>query len=148
MARAFSLEGRRALVTGANTGIGQGIACALASAGAEVIAAGRSGMTETLDMIAAAGGKAHPLVVDLADKAAAAGLIEQAAGRFGPLDILINNAGIIRRADALDITEDDWDAVLDINLKSTFFLCQAFARHLLGRGSPGKIVNIASLLSF
>jgi 2-deoxy-D-gluconate 3-dehydrogenase len=148
MSGMFSLSGRRALVTGANTGIGQGIACALAGAGAEVVAAGRSDMTETLRMIAEAGGKAHALKVDLADRDERAGLIGEAAGRFGPLDILVNNAGIIRRADALDMSEEDWDAVLEVNLKASFFLCQAFARHVLGRGATGKIVNIASLLSF
>jgi 2-deoxy-D-gluconate 3-dehydrogenase len=148
MSSLFSLSGRRALVTGANTGIGQGIACALAGAGAEVVAAGRSDMTETLRMIAEAGGKAHALKADLADRGERMGLVDEAAGRFGPLDILVNNAGIIRRADALDMSEEDWDAVLDVNLKASFFLCQAFARHALGRGATGKIVNIASLLSF
>jgi 2-dehydro-3-deoxy-D-gluconate 5-dehydrogenase len=148
MAGAFSLAGRRALVTGANTGIGQGIACALASAGADVVAAGRSDMAETLGMITDAGATAHALTVDLADKAARAGLIDDAVRQFGPLDILINNAGIIRRADALEMSEEDWDVVLDVNLKAAFFLCQSFARHVLARGVTAKIVNIASLLSF
>lgn len=144
----FNLTGKRALVTGANTGIGQGIACALASAGAEIIAAGRSSMDETLRLIGDAGGSAHALKVDLSDKAARATLIADAAHQFGPLDILINNAGIIRRADALDMSEDDWDAVIDVNLKAAFFLCQDFARHVLARHASGKVVNIASLLSF
>lgn len=148
MASAFNLAGLRALVTGANTGIGQGIACALAGAGAEVVATGRSDMAETLRMITAAGGKAHAFRADLEDKTARMELIDEAAHQFGPLDILINNAGIIRRADALDMSEEDWDAVLDVNLKATFFLCQSFARHVLARGVAGKIVNIASLLSF
>lgn len=144
----FSLAGRRALVTGANTGIGQGIALALAAAGAEVIACGRSALDGTVGLITAQGGTCHPLQADLADRAGRAGLIEAAAGRFGPLDILVNNAGIIRRADALDFTEADWDEVMDLNLKAMFFLCQDFGRHVLGAGRRGKIINIASLLSF
>jgi 2-dehydro-3-deoxy-D-gluconate 5-dehydrogenase len=149
----FSLHGRRALVTGANTGIGQGIALALAEAGAEVVAAGRSAMDGTAALIRAQGGTCHPLKADLGDKAARAGLIEDAASRFGPLDILVNNAGIIRRADALDFTEADWDEVMDINLKAMFFLCRDFGRHVFagnvfGQVRKAKIINIASLLSF
>ena len=144
----FSLAGRRALVTGANTGIGQGIALALAAAGAEVVVTGRSSLAQTQQQIAAAGGICHMLKADLADKADRAGLIENAVSAFGPLDILVNNAGIIRRADALDFSEQDWDEVMDLNLKATFFLAQDFGRHVLGQGRTGKIVNIASLLSF
>ena len=144
----FSLAGQRALVTGANTGIGQGIALALAQAGAEVIAAGRSAMDETLGLIHAAGGRATAIKADLADKGGAAGLIEAVVTRLGPLDILINNAGIIRRSDALEFSEADWDAVMDVNLKAAFFLSQGFARHVLAEDRRGKIVNIASLLSF
>jgi 2-deoxy-D-gluconate 3-dehydrogenase len=144
----FSLAGRRALVTGANTGIGQGIALALAQAGAEVIAAGRSSMDETSSLIARNGGVCHAMKADLSDKGQRAALIDDALAAHGPLDILVNNAGIIRRADALEFTEEDWDAVLDLNLKALFFLSQAFGRHVLGQGRRGKIVNIASLLSF
>jgi 2-deoxy-D-gluconate 3-dehydrogenase len=144
----FSLAGRRALVTGANTGIGQGIALALAQAGAEVIAAGRSSMDETASLIARNGGVCHAMKADLSDRRERAALIDDALAAHGPLDILVNNAGIIRRADALEFTEEDWDAVLDLNLKSLFFLSQAFGRHVLGQGRRGKIVNIASLLSF
>lgn len=139
----FSLAGRRALVTGANAGIGRAIAVALAGAGAHVIAAGRSPCDETA---ALTGGEA--LHLDLADPMAAR---EVFAGQA--IDILVNNAGIIRRADALDFTEADWDAVMDVNLKAVFFTAQAFARAVMARGatasgSRGKIVNIASLLSF
>ena len=136
---AFSLEGRTALVTGANTGIGQAIAVALGRAGAHVICAGRSSCDETVAQIV----KAEPLTLDFADPMAARDV-------FGaqPVDILINNAGIIRRADSTDFTEADWDDVMDINLKAVFFTCQAFARAVLARKGRGKIVNIASLLSF
>jgi 2-dehydro-3-deoxy-D-gluconate 5-dehydrogenase len=148
----FSLTGRRALVTGANTGIGQGIAVALAGAGAEVVAVGRSSMAQTSGLIAQAGGICHPLAADLADKSARAELIDTAVRLHGSLDILVNNAGIIRRADALDVTEQDWDDVLDLNLKAAFFLAQGFARHVLGEARAGnghgRIINIASLLSF
>lgn len=144
----FSLAGQRALVTGANTGIGQGIALALAGAGAEVVATGRSSMEQTQELITKAGGICHVLHADLGSKADRAGLIDKVVAQFGPLDILINNAGIIRRADALAFSESDWDEVVDLNLKATFFLCQAFGRHVLDENRRGKIVNIASLLSF
>ncbi|MDO9637299.1 MAG: 2-dehydro-3-deoxy-D-gluconate 5-dehydrogenase KduD [Pseudotabrizicola sp.] len=134
---AFSLSGQTALVTGANTGIGQAIAAAMARAGAHVIAAGRSSCAETVAMT---GGE--ELTLDFADPMAARDVF---SGRR--IDILVNNAGIIRRADSVDFTEEDWDAVMDVNLKAVFFTCQAFAKTALAHGG-GKIVNIASLLSF
>lgn len=136
---AFSLSGRHALVTGANTGIGQAIAVALAGAGAHVTVAARRDCTETLALIP--GAKAIRL--DFADPLAAR---DTFAGQG--YDILINNAGTIRRADSLDFSEDDWDAVIDVNLKSVFFTAQAFAKALTQRKASGAIVNIASLLSF
>ncbi len=139
----FSLDGRRALVTGANTGLGQAIAVGLAQAGAEVACAARRDCDETLAMVAAAGGRGNALRLDLSDPMAASGLFDGAG-----FDVLVNNAGIIRRADAVDFTEADWDAVMDVNLKALFFTCQAFARAVFARGGRGKIVNIASLLSF
>lgn len=148
LANSFRLEGRRALVTGANTGIGQGIAIALAEAGAEVIGVARSSMAETEALIRQVGGHCRSLKADLGQADQRQALIEQAAGVFGPLDILVNNAGIIRRADALEFSEQDWDEVMDLNLKAVFFLAQSFAKHVLARGSSGKIINIASLLSF
>jgi 2-deoxy-D-gluconate 3-dehydrogenase len=140
----FRLDGKRALVTGANTGIGQAIALGLARAGAEVIAAGRSPVTQTLDLVAAEGLKATGLALALDAPAEAAQTLLTA----GPLDILVNNAGVIRRADSTDFTEADWDAVMDVNLKAVFFLSQAFARAAFARQAGGVIVNIASLLSF
>ena len=135
----FSLEGRRALVTGANTGIGQAIAVALAEAGARVTCTGRSDMGETLAR--EPGGEA--LRLDYADPMAARDIF---AGEG--YDILVNNAGLIRRADAVDFGEADWDAVMDVNLKAAFFTAQAFAREVFARGGRGRIVNVASLLSF
>jgi 2-deoxy-D-gluconate 3-dehydrogenase len=144
----FDLTGRTALVTGANTGIGQGIALALAQAGAIVVAAGRSGMDETLALIAEAGGDAQALKVDLQEQGIAPRVIAQATDLAGPLDILVNNAGIIRRADALDFSESDWDEVMNVNLKANFFLAQAFAKAAVEANRTARIVNIASLLSF
>jgi len=144
MSDPFRLDGKVALVTGANTGIGQAIAIGFARAGAEVIAAGRSSLDQTLDRIAAEGLKGRPLQLALDEPAAAA----QTLLTLGPLDILVNNAGIIRRADAVDFSEADWDDVIDVNLKAVFFLSQAFARAAFARGAGGAIVNIASLLAF
>ncbi|MCB1342953.1 MAG: 2-dehydro-3-deoxy-D-gluconate 5-dehydrogenase KduD [Pseudooceanicola sp.] len=140
----FRLDGKRALVTGANTGIGRAIALGLAEAGAHVLAAGRSSCADTVAQIERDGGTGEAVKLDLADPAAAAGRVDG----FGPLDILVNNAGIIRRADSVDYTEADWDDVIDVNLKAVFLMCQAFARGVLARGQGGRIVNIASLLSF
>jgi 2-deoxy-D-gluconate 3-dehydrogenase len=139
----FRLDGKCALVTGANTGIGRAIAEAMATAGAEVLAAGRSSCDETVASIEGAGGKARAVKLDLADPMAGQGLFDAE-----PVDILVNNAGIIRRNDSVDFTEADWDDVIDVNLKAVFFLCQAFARAALAREGGGRIVNIASLLSF
>lgn len=136
---AFSLSGRHALVTGANTGIGQAIAVALADAGAQVTVAARRDCAETLALIP----DAKAVQLDFADPLAAR---DTFAGQS--YDILINNAGTIRRADSLDFSEDDWDAVIDVNLKSVFFTAQAFAKALTQRKASGAIVNIASLLSF
>lgn len=139
----FSLTGKRALVTGANTGIGQAIAVGLAQAGAEVICAGRRACDETVAMITAEGGAASSVLVDFADPMAGQGLFSDQA-----IDILVNNAGIIRRNDAVDFTESDWDDVMDVNLKALFFTTQAFAKAVFARDGQGRVVNIASLLSF
>ncbi|TIQ37439.1 MAG: 2-dehydro-3-deoxy-D-gluconate 5-dehydrogenase KduD [Mesorhizobium sp.] len=146
---AFSLAGRRILVTGANTGIGQGIAVAVARAGGTVVGVGRSAMHETVEKVAAVGGRFEGVAADLGDPAKAAAMLDRVWDESGPLDGLVNNAGIIRRADAVDLSEADWDEVMDINLKTVFRLCQSFARRVLAEpGRRGKIVNIASVLSF
>jgi 2-deoxy-D-gluconate 3-dehydrogenase len=135
----FSLNGLTALVTGANTGIGQAIAVALGQAGAQVICAGRTHPAETLAMIP----NATALPLDFTDPMAAKDTFSDAG-----IDILVNNAGIIRRADSVDFSEADWDDVIDVNQKAVFFTCQAFARAVFARKGRGKIINIASLLSF
>ncbi|TGS39733.1 2-dehydro-3-deoxy-D-gluconate 5-dehydrogenase KduD [Mesorhizobium sp. M00.F.Ca.ET.151.01.1.1] len=145
---AFSLAGKRILVTGANTGIGQGIAVSIARAGGAVIGVGRSSMADTASKVAALGGEFKAVAADLANTGAAGPMLDRVWDESGPLDGLVNNAGIIRRADAVDLTETDWDDVIDVNLKTVFLLSQSFARRVLADGRQGKIVNIASVLSF
>ncbi len=144
----FDLAGKRAFVTGANTGIGQAIARSLGQAGAAVVCAGRSTMSETLALLEQLGASAHECIFDLNDKRETVAAYERAEATYGPIDVLINNAGIIRRNDAVDFIEKDWDDVMNVNLKSVFFLCQSFARSCLARDAQGSIVNIASMLSF
>ena len=144
MSSPFDLTGKRALVTGANTGIGQAVAVGLAQAGAYTIAAGRSSCAETLEKMQAAGGQGEVMTLDLTDPVAGAAKVAEVAD----LDILVNNAGIIRREDSVNYSEADWDDVMDINLKAVFLLSQAFAKNALARGNGGRIVNVASLLSF
>jgi 2-deoxy-D-gluconate 3-dehydrogenase len=144
----FSLDGSVALVTGANTGLGQGIAVALAAAGADIVAVGRSAPRETEAEIAKTGRRFLSIEADLSSTAPIDRAVAEAAAKFGAVDILINNAGIIRRADAVDVTEEDWDAVIDVNLKSVFFLAQAVAKRAIAVQRNAKIINIASMLSF
>lgn len=143
---AFSLEGKTVLVTGANTGIGQGIALSIGRAGGLVIGVGRSSLDETAGLMAGIGAAFVPVSADLSSGAPE--MFERAWEAHGPIDGLVNNAGIIKRVDAVDFTEADWDDVMDVNLKAMFFLCQAFGRKVLDAGRAGKIVNIASMLSF
>lgn len=143
----FSLEGKTAIVTGANTGIGQAIAVGLASAGARIAAVGRSAMDETSDLVGSGADRLHAIRADLSGTTDLQRVVDETMSWAGGVDILVNNAGTIRRADAIDFTEDDWDAVIDTNLKSAFFLSQAAARQMIPHGG-GKIINIASLLSF
>ena len=145
---AFSLEGRTVMVTGANTGIGQGIALSVARAGGRVIGVGRSSMAETAEQFSTLGARFIEVLADLSETAAAQAMFDQAWADHGPIDGLVNNAGIIRRVDAVDFTEADWDAVMDVNLKTGFFLAQSIARAALAAGRPAKVVNIASMLSF
>ena len=147
MKTCFDLSGRTAIVTGANTGIGQALAVALAGAGAAVLGVGRSSMAETEGMIADLHGRFATYSADLSTIDPVDAIVDAAISSFGSVDILVNNAGIIRRADAIDFTEADWDAVMDVNLKTAFFLSQAAAKRMIPNGR-GKIINIASMLSF
>ena len=143
----FDLSGRVALVTGASRGLGQAIALGLARAGADIAAVGTAGCDDTVAQVQALGRRAVSLSADLSSIAPIAGLVASAEQALGDINILVNNAGTIRRADAVDFSEADWDAVIDVNLKSAFFLAQACGRRMLEAGG-GKIINIASMLSF
>ncbi|MBC7623408.1 MAG: SDR family NAD(P)-dependent oxidoreductase, partial [Aeromicrobium sp.] len=144
MRNPFDLTGHVAVVTGANTGIGQAVAVALARAGADVACVGRSGADETLAEIRALGRRGVDIKADLSTIEPVARVVDETVAAFGRIDILVNNAGIIRRNDAINFTEEDWDAVVDTNLKSVFFLSQAVAKVMIKSGR-GKIIHIASM---
>ncbi len=145
----FRLDGRVALVTGARQGLGQAFAAALAEAGADVAALDRGDVDETSAVIGGLGRRCVPIQRDLRATSVADlnQIVERVAADMGRLDILVNNAGIIRRAPAIEFAEADWDDVLQINLKAVFFLSQAAAKVMVRQGS-GKIINVASMLSF
>lgn len=145
---AFKLDGKVAVVTGSSTGLGQGIAAALAEAGADVAGVDYVASPETKKMVETLGRRFLEIVADLSSLAPVAGIVEDTVRTLGRVDILVNNAGIIRRQDAVDFTEKDWDDVMNINAKTVFFLSQAAARRFIAQGSGGKIINIASMLSF
>jgi 2-deoxy-D-gluconate 3-dehydrogenase len=146
----FSLDGKVALVTGAARGLGQGIALGLAEAGADVAALDIVSLDETGEIIQNEGRSLHAMNVDLleSDAQLAANVVEECVSSLGRLDILVNNAGIIRRAPALEFGEEDWEAVIKINLSAAFYLSQAAARHFAGESKGGKIINTASVLSY
>lgn len=144
----FDLSGKVAMVTGCNTGLGQGMAVALAQAGADIVGVNSSTPGDTPSAVQRAGRRFHSIIANLSEMSALPAVVEQGVKAAGGIDILVNNAGIIRRDDALSFTEKDWDDVIDLNLKSVFFLSQALAKHFISRGRGGKIVNIASMLSF
>jgi NAD(P)-dependent dehydrogenase (short-subunit alcohol dehydrogenase family) len=141
----FSLEGRVAMVTGANKGLGHDLTLALAGAGAHVIAAARNPdqLSDVLAAIDADGGEATAVRLDLTDLASIDAAVAAGVERFGKLDILVNNAGLGFNHDAIDVTEADWDDMMDVNLKGLFFMAQAAARRMLPQGY-GRIINMAS----
>ncbi|MDI4634097.1 2-dehydro-3-deoxy-D-gluconate 5-dehydrogenase KduD [Pelomonas sp. V22] len=144
----FQLSGRVAIVTGCNTGLGQGMARALAQAGADIVGVNVSEPDETRQQVEALGRRFLDLRANLSDISCLEGLVEQAKAFGGRVDILVNNAGIIRREDAIKFTEKDWDDVIDLNLKTVFFFSQAVARVFMAQGTGGKIINVASMLSY
>ncbi|WP_313277596.1 2-dehydro-3-deoxy-D-gluconate 5-dehydrogenase KduD [Kosakonia cowanii] len=145
---AFKLTDKVALVTGCDTGLGQGMAIGLAEAGCDIVGVNRKIPHETAKRVEALGRRFHAIQADLRDQQQLTSIVDQAVAKMGHLDILINNAGTIRRCDAIDFSEKDWDEVMDLNLKSLFFLSQAVARQFIAQGSGGKIINIASMLSY
>jgi 2-deoxy-D-gluconate 3-dehydrogenase len=144
----FSLKGKVAIVTGARTGLGQGMALALAEAGADIVGVGTKPMPETHDKVEKLGRKFLGIQADLMSVEPIPEIIAKTVKTFGKLDVLVNNAGIIRRIDAIDFSVKDWDDVLAVDLKTVFFFSQAAAKQYLKQGTGGKIINIASMLSF
>jgi len=144
----FDLSGKVALVTGARTGLGRGMALALAGAGADIATIGSSPMPETAKDLRAMGRRVLELQIDLSQRFDASAAVDRVIAELGGVDILVNNAGIIRRADLLDYSEEDWDSVMDVNLRSAFLLSQAVARHMVSTGRRGRIINVASMLTF
>ena len=141
----FKLDGKVAIVTGSNTGLGQGICKAYVEAGAKVVGVSRRPSTETAEML---GESFYNVIADLSSVDVIPQIIEQTLSKFGRIDILVNNAGIIMRQDSIEFSEENWDTVIDVNLKTVFFLTQAVARQFIKQGGGGKIINIASMLSY
>ena len=141
----FSLKGKVAIVTGSNTGLGQGICRAYVEAGAKVVGVSRRPSTETEQIC---GENFYNVIADLSSVDVIPEVIEKTVNKFGRVDILVNNAGIIKRQDAIEFSEEDWDSVLNVNLKTVFFLTQAVGKQFIKQHSGGKIINIASVLSF
>lgn len=144
----FKLEGKTAIVTGASRGLGQGIALALAEAGCNVAGVSTGNSADTEARVLSMGRKYLDICYDLCDAAGIDDIVSRTVDTFGSVDILVNNSGIIRRDDAIDFGEKDWDDVMNVNLKSAFFLAQKTARQFIKQGQGGKIINIASLLSY
>ena len=141
----FSLKGKVAIVTGSNTGLGQGVCRAFAEAGAKVVGVSRRPSTETAELI---GESFYNVIADLSTTEPIERIIKETLAKFGRVDILVNNAGVIKRNDSLDFTEEEWDSVLNVNLKTVFFLTQAVAKKFIKQNSGGKVINIASMLSY
>ncbi|WP_113671071.1 2-dehydro-3-deoxy-D-gluconate 5-dehydrogenase KduD [Vallitalea guaymasensis] len=148
MANKFTLEGKVAIVTGCSTGLGQGMTLGLAEAGADIVGVDYVDAPETQEKVEALGRKYLGVKANLLTTEPIQGIVDQTVEKFGRVDILINNAGIIRREDSINFTEKDWDDVMNINVKTVFFFSQAVAKQFMKQKSGGKIINIASMLSF
>ena len=144
----FNLQGKVAIVTGASRGIGQGIAVGLAEAGADIVGVATRGMEETKAKVEEAGGKFVAVKADLSSLEPIDEIIKVTLEEFGKIDILVNNAGIIRRQPCLEFSLENWDDVMNVNIRTAFFLAQAVAKQFVRQGTGGKIINIASMLSF
>jgi len=144
----FRLDGKVAMVSGCNTGLGQAIAQGLAEAGCAIVGVNRSDPSETMKNMKKHGYEFLDIRADLSEQKGIPNIIDNAIERFGKIDILVNNAGIIRREDTIDFSEQNWDEVMNLNSKTLFFLSQAVGKQFIKQGSGGKIINIASMLSF
>nr|WP_113866165.1 2-dehydro-3-deoxy-D-gluconate 5-dehydrogenase KduD [Brenneria salicis]NMN91548.1 2-deoxy-D-gluconate 3-dehydrogenase [Brenneria salicis ATCC 15712 = DSM 30166]RBP63018.1 2-deoxy-D-gluconate 3-dehydrogenase [Brenneria salicis ATCC 15712 = DSM 30166]RLM30819.1 2-deoxy-D-gluconate 3-dehydrogenase [Brenneria salicis ATCC 15712 = DSM 30166] len=144
----FDLQGRVALITGCDTGLGQGMAIGLAQAGCHIVGVNIVEPKETIEKVTTLGRRFLSLTADMSNISGHAALVEKAVSEFSKVDILVNNAGIIRREDAIEFSEKNWDDVMNLNIKSVFFMSQAVARQFIKQGHGGKIINIASMLSF
>jgi 2-deoxy-D-gluconate 3-dehydrogenase len=145
---AFNLTGKVAIVTGCDTGLGQGMTLGLAQAGCDIVGVNRKIPEETAARVTALGRRFMAIQADLSQQACIQDIVTKTVAEMGRVDILVNNAGTIRREDALTFSEKNWDDVINLNLKSVFFLSQAVARQFIAQGEGGKIINIASMLSF
>ncbi|WP_279062118.1 2-dehydro-3-deoxy-D-gluconate 5-dehydrogenase KduD [Lelliottia amnigena] len=145
---AFNLSGKVAIVTGCDTGLGQGMTLGLAQAGCDIVGVNRKIPEETAAKVIALGRRFMAIQADLSKQDAIDDIVSKTVAEMGRVDILVNNAGTIRREDALTFSEKNWDDVINLNLKSVFFLSQAVARQFIVQGEGGKIINIASMLSF
>jgi len=144
----FRLNGKVAMVTGASSVLGQGICRGLAEAGADIIGVDYVEMPETQRQVESTGRKFLGVAANLLNIEPIQGILNHAVRTFGEIDILVNNAGILHKADVLDFTEKDWDELMNLNMKTTFFFSQALAKQFIKQNKGGKIVNIASILSF
>ncbi|EPD8192546.1 2-dehydro-3-deoxy-D-gluconate 5-dehydrogenase KduD [Yersinia enterocolitica] len=144
----FELKGKIALVTGCDTGLGQGMAIGLAEAGCDIVGVNIVEPKETIEKVTALGRRFLSLTADLSKIDGIPALLERAIAEFGQIDILVNNAGIIRREDAINFSEKDWDDVMNVNIKTVFFMSQAVAKQFIKQGTGGKIINVASMLSY
>ncbi len=144
----FDLKGKVAIVTGASRGLGQAMAVGLAEAGASIVGIGTSSLAETKNLVEKSGSIFYEIIANLQSIEPLKKIIKETVDYFGKVDILVNNAGIIRRDDSINFSEKDWDEVMNVNLKSLFFLSQEFAKQIVSQKSGGKIINIASMLSF
>lgn len=144
----FELKGKIALVTGCDTGLGQGMAIGLAEAGCDIVGVNIVEPKETIEKVTALGRRFISLTADLSKIDGIPALLERAIAEFGQIDILVNNAGIIRREDAINFSEKDWDDVMNVNIKTVFFMSQAVAKQFIKQGTGGKIINVASMLSY
>lgn len=144
----FDLTGKVAIVTGASTGLGEGMAQALAQAGADIVGVARSSCENARKKVEAEGRRFLEINADLTSTEPVEEIVTKTVQEFGKVDILVNNAGVIRRTDAIEFSEKDWDDVMNVNLKTLFFLSQRVAQEFVKQGHGGKIISTASMLSY